>query len=225
MGIFNPEKGIWRWTGKLVDLMILSVFWLLCAVPVVTLGPASAALYRTVRACIRGNRRDSWSLFFRTFRENLKVGVPATLAVLAVGAALAFLHGLAYQMAAAGTAQSVFYLCYTFLLLLPLGVACYLFPVLSRFTFGVPGLLSNCARLAIVHLPATLAMALELYLALELLLRLPVIVLVLGPGVTALFQSWLLEPIFAPYISAQLGEEEEGEGEEEREEEGACSGG
>ena len=115
-------------------------------------------------------------------------------------------------LAAAGTAESVFYLCYTFLLLLPLGVACYLFPVLSRFTFGVGGLLSNCARLAIVHLPSTLAMALELYLALELLLRIPFIALVSFSGVTALFQSLFLERIFAPYIRAQLGAEDEDEG-------------
>ena len=209
MAIFNPENSIWRVTGKLVDLMILSVFWLACSLPVVTLGPASAALYHTVVQCIRGNRRDSWTLFFRTFRDNLKVGVLTTLVVLAVGAALLFLHGLAYQMASAGQAEYVFYLCYTFLLLLPLGVACYLFPVLSRFTFGVGGLLSNCARLAIVHLPSTLAMALELYLALELLLRIPFIALVSFSGVTALFQSFFLERIFAPYIRAQLGSGEE----------------
>ena len=71
------------------------------------------------------------------------------------------------------------------------------------------GLLSNCARLAIVHLPSTLAMALELYLALELLLRIPFIALVSFSGVTALFQSFFLERIFAPYIRAQLGSEEE----------------
>ena len=49
--------------------MILSVFWLACSLPVVTLGPASVALYHTVVQCIRGNRRDSWTLFFRTFRD------------------------------------------------------------------------------------------------------------------------------------------------------------
>ena len=105
MAIFNPENSIWRVTGKLVDLMLLSVFWLACSLPVVTLGPASAALYHTVVQCIRGNRRDSWTLFFRTFRDNLKVGVLTTLVVLAVGAALLFLHGLAYQMASAGQAE------------------------------------------------------------------------------------------------------------------------
>ena len=55
-------------------------------------------------------------------------------------------------------------------------------------------------------------MALELYLALELLLRIPFIALVLFPGLTALFQSFFLERIFAPYIRAQLESEDEADG-------------
>ena len=72
-GIFNPENDFWRLIEKLVDLFLLSVFWLVCSLPVFTLGPATAALYRTVVRCIRGSERKSWSLFFRTFRENFKV--------------------------------------------------------------------------------------------------------------------------------------------------------
>ena len=210
MAIFNPENSIWRVTGKLVDLMILSVFWLACSLPVVTLGPASAALYHTVVQCIRGNRRDSWTLFFRTFRDNLKVGVLTTLVVLAVGAALLFLHGLAYQMAAAGTAESVFYLCYTFLLLLPLGVACYLFPVLSRFTFQVSGLLANCGKLAIAHLPSTVLMAIIAFGALILCSNVPILVMLLPTVVTCL-HAFLLERIFRPYIQEQQPDEDEEE--------------
>ena len=46
-GIFNPENDFWRLIEKLVDLFLLSVFWLVCSLPVFTLGPATAALYRT----------------------------------------------------------------------------------------------------------------------------------------------------------------------------------
>lgn len=194
--IFNPENRVWRITGKAVDLMILSVFWLACSLPLVTLGPASAALYHTVVQCIRGDRWDSWSLFFRTFWANLKVGTLATLIVLPVCAALLFLHALAYQMASQSSAGSLFYICYSFLLLLPLGLACYLFPTLSRFRLGVGGLLTNCFRLAVLHMPSTLALALELSLAQWLLFRFPLIALVCFPGLTALFQSLFLERIF-----------------------------
>ena len=207
-GIFNPENDIWRLLGKLTDLIILSVFWLVCSLPVFTLGPATAALYHTVVRCIRGDDRSSWSLFFRTFRDNFKVGALATLAVLAAGGLLLLLHGLLYQLGSASRAGFVLYMGYTFLLLLPLGMACFLFPVLSRFTFGVAGLLSSCVRLAMAHLPSTLAVAVIFFL------YLPVTMAVL-PAVTALLHSLFLERIFAPYVRAQAGTEGDGGGEDQ----------
>ena len=60
-GIFNPENDFWRLIEKLVDLFLLSVFWLVCSLPVFTLGPATAALYRTVARCIRGARAGACS--------------------------------------------------------------------------------------------------------------------------------------------------------------------
>ena len=82
-GILNPENGFWRTIGKLGDLMMLSIIWLLCSLPLVTLGPACAALYHTVVRCIREHQPNSWSMFFRTFRDNLKVGALTSLVVLA----------------------------------------------------------------------------------------------------------------------------------------------
>ena len=35
-GIFNPDNDIWRFTAKLVDLFLLSVFWLVCSIPLFT---------------------------------------------------------------------------------------------------------------------------------------------------------------------------------------------
>ena len=203
MAVFDPDNIVWRPIGKFGDVVFLSLFWLVCSLPLVTLGPASAALYRTVVQCVRGDRKDSWALFFHTFRENLKVGCLATLAVLAAGAALFFLHGTAYQMASADEGWYLFYLCYTFLLLLPLGLAGYLFPTLSQFTFGVGGLLSNCAKLALVHPLTTLALGLELWAAAEVTLRVPYLAAFFLPALTALFQSLFLERIFRPYIQAQ----------------------
>ena len=213
-GIFNPENDIWRLLGKLTDLIILSVCWLVCSPPVFTLGPATAARYHTVVRGIRGDDRSSWSLFFRTFRDTFKVGALATLAVLAAGGLLLLLHGLLYQLGSASRAGFVLYMGYTFLLLLPLGVACFLFPVLSRFTFGVAGLLSSCVRLAMAHLPSTLAVAVIFYLAQTVFLYLPVTMAVL-PAVTALLHSLFLERIFAPYVRAQAGTEGDGGGEDQ----------
>lgn len=207
-GIFNPDNDLWRITGKLVDLFLLSVFWLVCSIPLFTLGPATAALYHTVVRCIRGDGRDSWTLFFRTFRANFRVGALTSLVVLAAGAFLFFLYSLLYQTAAYSRAGYVLFMAYYVFLLLPLGLLCYLFPTLSRFELGVRGLLSNCAKLSIAHLPTTAALALLLYGTLYVCLNVPVAAAVL-PAVLALAHSLLLERVFAPYMGgAEEGPED-----------------
>lgn len=215
--IFNPDNDFFRLTGKLVDLVILSVFWLVCSIPLFTLGPATAALYQAVVQGVRGNARSSWLLFFRTFRDNFKVGALTSLPVLAAGALLVLLHELIYQTTAVGRPGYILYFAYCVFLLLPVGAGCYLFPVLSRFTFGVGGLLSNCAKLAIAHLPSTVVLALIDFLALYVFLNFPLAAAVL-PALAALLHSLFLERIFRPYVAEQLGAqapvEETGEEEE-----------
>ena len=43
--LFNIENPVWVFMGKLVDILILAGLWLLCSLPVVTIGPSTAALY------------------------------------------------------------------------------------------------------------------------------------------------------------------------------------
>lgn len=60
------------------DLVILNLCWLLCCLPVVTIGAATASLYRAVYAM----RRDEGSPirdFFRIFRGCLKSAIPLWL--------------------------------------------------------------------------------------------------------------------------------------------------
>ena len=208
-GIFNPDNWFYRSTEKLVDLVFLSVFWLIGCLPVVTIGPSTAALYNAAVRCIRGDERNSWGMFLRTFRAELKVGVLTTLAVLPAVVLLVFLQGLLYQTAA-GPAGYVLWMGYQVFLLLPLGMASYLFPVLSRFTFRTGGLLLNCAKLAVAHLPSTAALGLLLGAAIWVCSFLPLLAVVL-PAVLALVQSLLLERIFRPYIQEQQGSEGEEE--------------
>lgn len=202
MGIFNPENGIYRYTEKMADFLILSVFWLVCSLPVVTIGPATAALYHTVVHCIRGNERNSWAMFFLTFRSNLKVGVLTTLVILPIGVVLVFLQGLLYQAGVVDNVGYTLYYAYLVFLLLPIGVGCYLFPVLSRFTFQVSGLLVTCCKLAIANLPQTVLLAL-IFSAGVIAGSFSLIFIFLLPTVVAFFHSLILERIFKPYIDAQ----------------------
>lgn len=70
---------------KCAQIVVVSVLWLLACVPMVTLVPATAALYY---ACVKGIRREWGSpagAFLTSFRENWKQGIGLSLAVLSLG--------------------------------------------------------------------------------------------------------------------------------------------
>ena len=51
--VFRYQGGLWRVLNTLTDIMALSVLWLLCSLPVLTLGAATTALYDSVVRCSR----------------------------------------------------------------------------------------------------------------------------------------------------------------------------
>lgn len=156
---FNPEKGIWSWLSTAVDIVGLSIAWLLLCLPLVTIGPATAALYHAVVLYVRPREQGAFKDFFLSFRKNLRVGVPATLLCLAAGAVLAWGYAIVRQNGREGAGVVMLGLYYT-LLFVPAGVLCWLFPLLGRFEYEVGPLFTAALQLALRHLPTTLVVVL-----------------------------------------------------------------
>ena len=43
--LFNPDSAFFRFTGRVLDAVVLSVLFLVCCLPVVTAGASTLALY------------------------------------------------------------------------------------------------------------------------------------------------------------------------------------
>lgn len=158
---FNPEKGIWAWLSTLVDIVGLSVLWLFLCLPVVTAGPATAALYYAAVKCVRGRESGAFGAFLRSFRGNFKTGAAAgVLAVLAAGVLLAAHHIVRWYGTRLGGALYLLYIVQYFVLILPAGVLCWLFPLLGRFDFTLRDLYQTAFQLTIAHLPSTVVVVL-----------------------------------------------------------------
>ena len=63
---FDPEGLLWKPLGFIGELVMLSLLWGVCSIALVTVGPATAALYDSVVHALR--RRDD-NLFSRFFRR------------------------------------------------------------------------------------------------------------------------------------------------------------
>ena len=199
--LFNPEKGIWRFLGWLGDLLVLSLLWVVFSLPVVTMGASTAALYDSVAACFRREEQDYLGRFFRTFRREWKAAILPTLLWLCILGLSGYLL-LKLISVAAPQSSGVFTAVSAVspaLFALPLGVSCWVFPLLSRFTLSFSALNGNAVRLALGHILRTFALALAAYVSLYLTWRLALLPLFLFPALFALFESVLMEPVFAQY--------------------------
>lgn len=158
---FNPEKGIWAWLSTLVDVCGLSIAWIFLCLPVVTAGPATAALYYTVVKCVRGRESGAFGYFFRSFRDNFKTGLKTTLIVLPAAALLLALHHIVrWYGTRVGGVLYILYVAQYFALMVPAGMLCWLFPLLGRFDWEVRGLFRTAFQLTAAHLPSTVVIVL-----------------------------------------------------------------
>lgn len=150
--IFNLENGFFKFIGILTDVFAFSILWLLCAVTVVGLGPGTTALYDAMARCLRKKQPGGYVRFWESLKSNFKVACPAGLIVAAAGYGMVKLHGFLYAGAGAGDrTMFMLYVAYWIFFVVVCGVAAYLFPVLSRFTFGVGGLLAAGVNLALAN--------------------------------------------------------------------------
>ncbi len=85
---FRPDSPLMRALGRTGDLALVNVLFLLCSLPVVTLGASATALYTVTFQMVRGEEKQIAKTFFTAFARNFSQATLLTLIFLVVGAGL-----------------------------------------------------------------------------------------------------------------------------------------
>ncbi len=202
--IFRPYGPVWNFFNAITDVLLLSLLWCLCSLPLLTLGASTTALYDAAVHGIRCREPGLYRRFFATFRRELKTSLPVTL--LWGGILLFGLYVLALldEAAAEETAAGVMAGAYRVLMGIPLTAACWSCMLLSRFTYKFRELTANALRFLPVHLLPSLAIGVFTWLVCWYCFHYP-IALTFAPAVAAIGWSLLAEPVFKKY-GGGLGE-------------------
>lgn len=183
--------------NKVIDIFFLSVLFVVCCVPIVTIGASLTALYYTSVKSLRKNREYVGRTFFHAFRVNLLPSMGLWLIYLA--AAVLLYCGFVFAAAIPDNSFRFFACCvYMFLAFLVLGTACYAFPVLSRCSMKTGDILHFSVGLMIKHFPYTLALVGIFTLCVLGIWYFPLFLFCL-PVVGSLFYSWFMEKILIRY--------------------------
>ena len=200
--IFSQEGFLWKSLNFLTDIVFLSVIWFLLCLIVIPAGPATTALYDAVAHGFRRREPDVYPRFFRTFKKEFKT---ASLSGLLWGSLiLVSVLTVRYLLALGETSRSAFAagIAYYVVLIVPLGSACWVFPILSRFCFNFRSLNMTALRFTFAFLPRTLILVLMTIEVLQWALN-DLYPFIFMPALTMLLWSLFIEPVFTKFENTQ----------------------
>lgn len=203
MKLFSPDSRFMRAMSMLGDLLLLNLIFLICCVPIVTIGASCTALYTVAFRMARGTEEHVFGLFFRAFRQNFRRATGLWLLLLLAGG-VAVLD--IWIFAAFSGVLRLIEIPFVLLLIVVLFTAGYAFPLLSQFENTVKGTLKNALALSLGYLPRTLVITALNVFPLALLLYDPYLFLNAGFiwaflwfSAAAYLAAKLLGKVFAPY--------------------------
>lgn len=191
---------------RIFDMAAMSLLWLVCCLPVVTIGASTTALYYTVNKVWKNGRGYVAEEFWGSFKMNLK---PATLlwAVLAAAMVIVQLNLGIVREKMPRNMGIFFTMLYWFCLFIVWGIQLYAFPALSRFDMPVGWILKLSIYMCFRHLGRTLVLlaitAAAFFLAYQSLLF-----IIILPFAAHYLYNYLLEPVLKIHMPVVRGNQE-----------------
>lgn len=179
--------------GKITDMVVLNVLWILCCVPIVTAGSATTALYAVMLKMVRDEESYVVRSFFLAFKENFKQATIIWGLFLGISGLLCVdvyfwnsgNHGIKFMI----------------MPLVLLGILVfmtlqYVFPILAFFENRTKKVLKNAFLMAMGYLPYTI-----LILAIHIL---PWVLLFFTDFVISSFGDLVIGFSFAAWVNAHF---------------------
>ena len=194
----GTERPILRWAGKLGTFLGLSVMWLVCCLPLVTVFPACVALYDSVVNCVHGDEPSPFRRFFVILKDEVFRGI--LLSLLWIALITVFIMGfqIVNTVAKENSAFAVYSMVYAGTMLIPLSMLVWMIPLQAKFQYKFFELHRVAMSFVILRLPTTLgAIGILLLSALMVIVIWPLLLLL--PAITVTLQSSMMEKILKKY--------------------------
>lgn len=202
--IFRIDSPFTDMMTKLFDLIALNFVFLICCLPVITIGASCTALHTVTMKFAAGDEPQVLKAFFQAFRSNFKQATLSWLLLLLAGI---FLYVDSMIAAQIGTGGFIIKCILGFFSILYLLVLLYIFQIQCRYKNTTINNLKNALLMSIRQLPKTIFLAATIILPILLTLYGPTSVfflsticfLLIGCSLIACIQDRVVIKIFCYY--------------------------
>ena len=205
MRFFSYDSKFGQLFLKLAYGCCLNVLWLICCLPIVTIGASTTALYYTSFKIAKDEGSYITTMFFRSFKQNFKQATIIWLIMLVAGVAIVADAILLYRLRATSTGTSAV----IWTLLLACIFACmiayaivlaYIFPLLSIASNTTVNMFKNAFLIGTHYLFATILVLFIHYAMFFLVVNVFTPLIVFGEGLCAVVSAHILLKIFRPLL-------------------------
>lgn len=211
MKLFNPDSRIMIFLSRVADLVILNILWLVCCVPVVTIGASTTAMYHVIRHWQKDSVSSVVRDFFQSFKEDFKQATPVYLILLIPTVAVVMNAMLIFNPD--NSAAVPFYLLVIWFIsaLILLFISSFVYPVMAFFADSIFKTLRNAMVLALAHLPRTILISvlnllpvILLFVNLSFFLQSSIFWLLIGGALVAYLNMSILKPVFKKLVPSEF---------------------
>ncbi len=213
---FNIDGPFFTFLNRVGDLIILNVVWLICCLPIVTIGASTTALYFSTMKLAAGDEGYVFRNFFKSFRQNFLQSTVIWLIMLVVGVFLGYDLFLIFHvdLHMNSTMQLLVLSLLFMMIMIWLLIFSFIFPLQSKFVNKIKYTFKNSLILSIRHLPWTVGILLSFAAAGFIFYKFSImfpIFLFIGCAAIAYGQSFIYNKLFSIYINRNKPEEETAE--------------
>ena len=152
MKMFGEDAPLMRGLAFVFNLVALNMLFMLCCLPVITIGASCTALQVMAGRINKGDDLHMVKSFFQIFSRNFRQATLAWLPLLAVGALL-YINGT--LIASEGIQSILLPIAMLVISILYLFISLYIFPLIGRYENSLLMCFRNSLFMAVRHLPRT----------------------------------------------------------------------
>ena len=193
--LFNPDSPVLGFINKIVYCVYLNILWLVCSLPIVTIGASTTALFYVTLKMAKNEEGNITRAFFHSFKDNFKQGTIIWMILLVLGIILGIDGYVLYHMRFENAFWTICSAVFIVALAAYAIVVMYIFPLLSRFDNTVTAMFKNSIMLGMRFLFCTVLMAVIYFVMAFVIINVFTPAVIFGEGLCAFLCSYLLSNI------------------------------
>ena len=208
------DNGVTRFLGKVADFMFLNLLWIVCSIPIITIGASTTAMYSVMLRLVKNEEGYIVKGFLKAFKENFRQSTLMWLLYLVFGIVIVVDFMLLRMMSPSIRTVMQVFLIFMTILLISMGI--YGFALQARSEIRIKNTLKNALILTVAKMPYTLLMlvitvvpVVVTFLTVRTLMLGFLVWLLLGVSLIVWLNSLLLRRVFLVFEDIETPEKAE----------------